>query len=251
MPHGGTLAIETEKVHLKPEEAARLDLTPGDWVILDVRDTGEGMTDEVRAHLFEPFFTTKPVGKGTGLGLATCHGIVHQSGGKIVAESAPGKGTRFRIYLPRSLEAPLPHAASEAPQSNATSPATILVVEDAPFVRALTVRILRASGYTVLEAESGAAADRVVDEFDRPIDLLLSDVVMPGESGAQLAARFRQTRPDLAVLFMSGYSGDVQLERGVAREGVPVLDKPFLPDKLLDSVRKALESNTDPARRDR
>jgi CheY-like chemotaxis protein len=210
--------------------------------MLTVTDDGSGMTPEVKARLFEPFFTTKEQGKGTGLGLAVAHGIVRQSGGNIEVESAPGAGTTFRIYLPALVD------AEDAPEARAAAAAPVaghervLVVEDEETVRELAVILLRRLGYDVLVAADGNAALHMAREFDGPIDLLLTDVLMPGMSGPQLAAGITAQRPGLRVLFMSGYAPDAMLRDGILEGEVEVLNKPFSAQRLASRVREVLSA---------
>jgi CheY-like chemotaxis protein len=200
------------------------------------------MTGEVKAHLFEPFFTTKEVGKGTGLGLATVYGIVRQSGGFIAVDSEPGRGARFRLYFP-SAEPAAAAPAQAALESVSTGTETVLVVEDEPGVRHLARDVLASHGYRVIEAADGNEALRLVEAQAEPIDLLLTDVVMPGMSGAELARRFQALRPNARVLFASGYADDAVVSHGVQHDGVPFLQKPFEPDDLVRRVREVLDSN--------
>jgi two-component system, cell cycle sensor histidine kinase and response regulator CckA len=240
MPGGGRITVTTANVLLDPELAqANPDARPGGYVLLAVADTGTGMTAEVKAHLFEPFFTTKDVGKGTGLGLATVYGIVHQSGGVIAVDTEVGHGTRFRIFLPRA-EAPAPEAAAGGVERAAAGSGTVLLVEDEAGVRHLARDVLSGFGYRVLEAPDGSEALRLAVAHDGPIDLLLTDVVMPGMSGAELAERFQILRPGTRVLYASGYADDAVIRHGVT-DGVPFLQKPFEPDDLVRRVRELIE----------
>jgi PAS domain S-box-containing protein len=240
MPGGGRITIETANVPLDADLAqAHPDAHPGAYVLLAVADTGVGMSPEVKAHLFEPFFTTKEVGKGTGLGLATVYGIVHQSGGFITVDSEPDRGTRFRIYLPRA-EAAAKVTAPAAPEPAAAGSGTVLLVEDEAGVRRLAREVLSRYGYRVLEAGDGSEALRVAGAHQGPIDLLLTDVVMPGMSGAELAERFHEMRPEAGVLYASGYADEAVIRHGI-RDGVPFLQKPFEPDDLVRRVRELVE----------
>jgi CheY-like chemotaxis protein len=200
------------------------------------------MDGDTQAHLFEPFFTTKGVGKGTGLGLATVYGIVKQSGGYIAVASAPERGTRFEIYLPR-IEEPLSPGEDEAwPEELLQGRETILLAEDQPDVRALARDVLQLSGYTVLEARDGAEALDVAERERAPIHLLLTDVIMPQMNGRELAAQLRARRPGLRVLFMSGYTDDARVPHEVLEPGTAFLQKPFSPDALGRKVRELLDS---------
>ena len=232
MPRGGRLSIE-----IAPGEP------PADFVRLTVRDTGEGMHDDVRAHLFEPFFTTKPQGSGTGLGLSTVHGIVKQSGGHIRVESAPGAGTAMHVFLPRArLEAPLPEPDTrDRALALPRGEGTVLLVEDNAGVRRLAASILARCGYSVVEAEDAAAALSVLDQRPYPdIRLLLTDLVMPGMSGRDLAERVHQVSPRTAILFMSGYPGDVVGSGGELPHRM--LPKPFTPTQLAQAAKAAIET---------
>jgi CheY-like chemotaxis protein len=245
MPQGGRLTLRTHNANVSdqttPLPRARGWVPPGDYTVLEVRDTGLGMTEEVKAHLFEPFFTTKEQGKGTGLGLATVYGVVRQTGGHIVVESEPGQGTAFRIYLPRT---DLP-TASAAPAREAGAlqarQETVLLVEDEEAVRAMVRRILQAKGYTVLEACDGEEALQVSTRFAGGIDLMLTDVVMPRTDGLQLAGRLRELRPATRVLYMSGYPDDALVRQAVTASGKAFLQKPFSPGALAERVREVLD----------
>ena len=200
------------------------------------------MTPEVRARAFEPFFTTKGPGKGTGLGLAMVHGFARQSGGHVEVESEPGRGTTFRLYLPRAegpAAAAKPHPC---PPAAGRGGETVLLAEDEPAVRALSGQALRAAGYRVLEAGDGAEALRVAGGYLRPIHLLVSDVVMPGVGGRELAVRLAAVHPEARVLFMSGYADDAVVRHGVREEQVPFLPKPFAPADLARKVREVLDA---------
>ncbi|MDD5761361.1 MAG: PAS domain S-box protein [bacterium] len=240
MPGGGELTIETANVVL--DETFTKDhpsLIPGPHVLLSVGDTGSGIPDEVRRHIFEPFFTTKEQGKGTGLGLATVYGIVQQSQGHLDFYTEAGKGTTFRIYLPRVEEdnEALPTVPVEAPPGSET----VLVVEDETSVREIVDRVLSAKGYRVLTASDGSEGLRMAGEYNGPIDLLLTDLVMPGMGGRQLATRLAAGRPGVKVLFMSGYTEDAISHEGVLEAGLSFIQKPFTSDALLRKVREILD----------
>jgi PAS domain S-box-containing protein len=242
MPDGGKLIIETADVQLDQTYAAdHVGVTPGPHIMLAVTDTGVGMDEQTQARLFEPFFTTKGPGKGTGLGLSTVHGIVQQSGGSIWVYSEPGRGTTFKIYLPRA-EAGATPPEQAPPGAPARGTETILLVEDAYAVRALASRALEAAGYTVLASEDGAQAEVLAARHDGPIHLLLTDVVMPGISGSQLAKRIAALRPDIRVLYMSGYTDDAIVHNGVLDAGTSYLEKPFAPEALARKVRDVLDA---------
>jgi two-component system cell cycle sensor histidine kinase/response regulator CckA len=242
MPEGGKLTIETADVVLGDRDAAAHGIKAGHHVMLSVTDTGMGMDAATQARMFEPFFTTKEVGKGTGLGLATVFGIVQQSAGAIWARSELGKGTTFTICFPLvvpaggDVEVKTPSRPPE--RRTLRGYETILVVEDEERVRILACAILRRYGYQVLEAQSGGDALIVCEQHKAPIDLLLSDVVMPRVSGPQLAERLRATRPEMKVLFMSGYADDAQLQHGV--NASEVMQKPIRPETLTRKVREVL-----------
>jgi len=234
MPAGGTLTIETANVEA-PGDAA----PSGTWIRLSVRDTGVGLSPEAREHLFEPFFTTKPRGKGTGLGLATVHGIVFQCGGEISVESEPGQGTAFHVLLPCST------ASAEPPSPKAeqvTGSEQVLVVEDEPQVREITQGILRRAGYQVLAASSGDEALALEASVLATVRLLVTDVVMPGLDGRATAEALRRRHPALRVLYVSGYTRDVIGQRGVLDPGVQFLAKPFTAAMLLARVRAILDA---------
>ena len=241
MPSGGRLTIETANVELDESYAAEHPgVRRGRYVVLAVSDTGKGMPPEVQKHIFEPFFTTKEPDKGTGLGLATAYGIVKQSGGNIEVYSEPGHGTSFKIYLPRADEEAEPLvAAPKVPPPRGTE--TVLLVEDEQALRELARQILEEHGYTVLEARSGLPALEQAKAHAGPIHLVLTDVVMPGMGGRELAEQLSAVRPDLKVLFMSGYTEQAIVGHGVLPEGAVFIQKPFGPDPLLARVREALD----------
>jgi two-component system, cell cycle sensor histidine kinase and response regulator CckA len=242
MPHGGRWTLETTTVDLDGEQAREhVGVRPGRYVRLAGTDTGVGMDEAVRRRLFEPFFTTKELGRGTGLGLATAYGIIKQSGGAILAESEVGHGTTFEIYLPHvEEEEPVAPPVPAAQPRGGTE--TVLVVEDEADVRNLTSEILQSLGYRVLEAAQPGAALHVAEQHRGRIDLLLTDVVMPELSGQRLAERLRSTRPDLCVLYMSGYTDDAIVRHGVLTSGTHLLEKPFSAATLAAKVREALDA---------
>jgi len=235
MPGGGTLRIE---VSAREDGADGADHPAGRWVVLTVRDDGTGMTPEVQAHAFEPFFTTKEPGKGTGLGLATVHGVVLQSGGHLHLDSAPGRGTEVRICLPRIDERPA--RTPEPRPAERAGAGTLLVVEDDAQVRQVTVRALERGGYRVLVAASGPEALEAFRARPGQVDLLLTDVMMPGMGGHELALAVQRERPGLPVLYISGYAPDFLVERRALGEGLPLLQKPFTSEALLARVRELL-----------
>jgi two-component system, cell cycle sensor histidine kinase and response regulator CckA len=243
MPQGGQLTIETQNVEIDEADARRhgVAMAPGSYVRLVVRDSGVGMDEATCARIFEPFFTTKGPGKGTGLGLSTVYGIVKQSHGFIWVESEVGQGTSFKICLPRVTEV----AGTDRPAPTAVSGSgteTILLVEDNAGLRKLATRLLAPAGYTVLGAASGEDALRLLERHDAPVHLLLSDVVMPGMSGRDLAEQLARTRPQMKVLYVSGYTGDAIVRHGVLEAQVPFLNKPFTAAALLRKVREVLDS---------
>ncbi|MGH8004096.1 MAG: response regulator, partial [Limisphaerales bacterium] len=251
MPQGGRLTIETTNLELDETFAQRhIGSQAGTYVMLAVSDSGSGMDDEVRKHLFEPFFTTKEKGKGTGLGLSTVYGIVKQSGGYISVYSEPGRGSCFKMYLPQVVKATptkvetAPTKEVKAAPSVATGGTeTILLVEDEEAVRALAAKVLRAKGYTVLEAGDGKEAQAILKEHRGVLDLLLTDVVMPQMGGPELAKWLRNARRGLKVLFMTGYTDHSAFREGTLPPGTALLSKPFSPQALAQKVREVLDSS--------
>jgi len=214
-------------------------LAAGSYVRLSVEDTGGGIDPAIRERIFEPFFTTKPVGEGTGLGLYTVYAIVDQLGGVIDFESEVGQGTSFRVLLPRREESAAPRAAAgaNAPPRAEHAPAVILVVEDERLIRLSLAHTLKARGYTVLTADNSSEAERVAGEHRGPIDLLLTDMVLPGLSGRELADRLRAWRPTLRVIYMSAYPADVLVRQGRLEPGLWTLEKPFMEESLDAALR--------------
>jgi CheY-like chemotaxis protein len=243
LPNGGQIFIETSNVDL--DSAYTRDhpvVRPGPYVLLAVSDTGIGMTADTVANIFEPFYTTKESGRGTGLGLSTVYGIVKQSGGYIWVYSELGKGTTFKVYLPRVKDAVQASPAPEAPVSTTRKGReTILLVEDEPAVRELTRTVLSERGYTVIEALTPEDAERLAGINGAEIHLLLTDVVMPGMSGHELAKRLTGRYPNLRVLYMSGYTYNVIAQDGTLEEGISFLQKPFTPQVLAQKVREVLD----------
>jgi two-component system, cell cycle sensor histidine kinase and response regulator CckA len=247
MPEGGKVTIETANIELDEEYArSHVSVKPGGYVMLALSDTGCGMDKETQSHLFEPFFTTKEKGKGTGLGLSTVYGIVKQSGGNIWAYSEPGRGSTFKIYLPRAQEAAV--AATESPRLPAGEAGkgveTILLVEDEESVRKMVGKILSGQGYTILEAAHGEQAIRVCQGHKGPIHLLMTDVIMPRMSGRELAEKLRPLRKEMKVLYMSGYPDNTIVHHGVLQPGTAFLQKPFTLRALEEKVRGVLDSPT-------
>src|SRR5262249_31146811 len=246
MPKGGQLTLQTRIVDLQKEPPSSLDCNervPGEYVVISVTDTGLGMSEEVKAHLFEPFFTTKVADQRSGLGLATCYGTVHQSGGRLRVESEEGKGATVQIYLPRApAPPPSPYKKPNSKKACGGSE-TILVLEDDIRVRHISIRMLRSLGYEVIEAANGDDARRLLSENDgRKIDLLLADMVMPQISGPRFADSLRAAHPNVTVLFTSGYLEE-SLHPG-DRRGPEMffLRKPFDVEQLAAKVREALEA---------
>ena len=241
MPQGGKLTIETSNLDLEEDHQLKLSQIPsGKYVLLSLTDTGCGMNEETQNRIFEPFYTTKEMGKGTGLGLATVYGIVKQSGGYIWVYSEEGRGTTFKVYLPR-VARPLTEARPSRHIEISKGAETILVVEDAEPLRALTKEFLAASGYTVLEAANGDEALRIAKSYAGTIDLLLTDVVMPRMSGKPLVEQMAEIRPHTRVLYMSGYPNDGIVQAGILANGVALLEKPFTRELLSKRVRQALD----------
>jgi CheY-like chemotaxis protein len=240
MPDGGKLDIRTENVDVDESLlAAHPDALPGKYVVMTVTDSGLGMDEKTLQSAFEPFFTTKEPGKGTGLGLATVYGIVRQSGGWIDVQSAMGKGSSFKIYIPQTdaRQVPaLPVVTAKAMRGTET----VMVVEDQEAVRELAKTVLEAYGYRVLEASSGDAALAFVKQYSQEIHLLVTDVILPGMNGMDLSKRLRTLRPKLKVLFISGYPAEVISRRGVLEPEVAYLPKPLSPESLVAKVREVL-----------
>lgn len=243
MPEGGRLTIETDNVTLDESYAAQhAYVRPGEYVMLAVSDSGTGMTPEVQRHIFEPFFTTKEPGKGTGLGLATCYGIVKQAGGHIDAYSEVGIGTTFKVYLPRVHE-PAPAMREQAKAELERGTETILLVEDDPSVLKVATRILESRGYRILQAVDVQQALRVLEEHGSSVDLLLTDLVLPGMSGRVLAERARELRPGLPVLYASGYTSDVTVRNKLLEQQIVMIHKPFTAATLTRKVREVLDAD--------
>lgn len=244
MPDGGEIVVATGTAML---DAGFLETHPGartGWhVQLSVSDNGVGMDLGVQHRIFEPFFTTKPVGRGTGLGLSTVYGIVKQSGGSVYVQSAPGAGTTFTVYLP-ATDAPADVLAEEHLSGSTTGTERILLVEDDALVRELVLRLLTEAGYTVEAAAGASQAVELAANADAPFDLLLTDVVMPVTSGRELATRLTRSRPDLRVLYMSGYAESSVIGPGDLRRGMHFLSKPFTAETLRRKVRELLDIPT-------
>jgi PAS domain S-box-containing protein len=244
MPQGGKIIISTENVFMDREFVRRYPypVPTGPYVLLTVRDTGTGMDDETKARAFEPFFTTKEKGKGTGLGLATVYGVVKQSGGYIEIESALGAGTAFKIFLPVvNAEIDAPQAASDERMASASGVETVLLAEDEESLRKLTCTTLEMNGYKVLEAKDGIDALEVSRSYDGVIDLLLTDIVMPGLGGRDLAEELTRARPEIKIVYMSGYTGQTFSSQAVLEPGSDLLTKPFTRDVLSRKIREVLD----------
>jgi CheY-like chemotaxis protein len=244
MPDGGRLTITTANVELDERFARQhVGTAPGEYVVLGVSDSGVGMEREILERVFDPFFTTKPQGEGTGLGLSTVYGIVNQTGGQILVYSEPGCGTTFKVYLPRVWERAAEREderAERGPRTGGTE--TVLLAEDEDIVRDLVQDMLEADGYTVLPAPRGNDALELARAYPGRIDVLLTDVVMPGLSGPETAERLLAERPDVRVVFTSGYTEAAIANHGVLRPGTAFLEKPFSADALAQALRGVLES---------
>jgi PAS domain S-box-containing protein len=244
MPQGGRIHITTANTVLSHDHNGRqLSAAPGEYVTLAVTDTGTGMTLEVQQRVFEPFFTTKGLGKGTGLGLSTVYGIVKQSGGDVWIYSEPGKGTTFKVYFPRAANGELAMPVEEIPQLSPRGNETVLVVEDDPALRALSARVLEGNGYTVLLARNGVEALAIAAGHEGHIDMVATDVVMPKMNGRPLVEKLMETRGEMRVLFMSGYTDDEVMRRGVIDGRTAFLQKPFTPAQFARKVREVLDQN--------
>jgi len=242
MPEGGKIMIEIANVMLSEHYSQQHSLIlPGDYVMLAISDTGCGIDPKIRSRIFEPFFSTKGTGKGTGLGLSTVYGIVIQSGGTVWVYSEAGKGTTFKIYLPRVDEV-VEEAARERLGPTPRGTETLLLVEDETEVRRIAQQVLETLGYTVLTAENGEQALTVAAQYENEIQLMITDVVMPQMGGPELVRRMAALRPDMGVLYMSGYTDDAIVRHGLMDERLEFLQKPFSADALARKVRKAIEA---------
>ncbi len=247
MPRGGKLTLETANVFLDQDYARRhADVTPGQYVMLAVTDNGQGMDAATQARVFEPFFTTKELGRGTGLGLSTVYGIVKQSGGHIEVYSEVGHGTTFKVYLPRVQEAVAAVSAAKPIARDLHGSETVLVVEDEDMLRELISRSLTFYGHTVLAARHGGEALLLCEQHPGPIHLLLTDVVMPQMSGRDLADRLAPLRPDMKVLYMSGYTENAIVHHGVLETNVSFIQKPFRIKTLMEKIREIFTESPRP-----
>jgi CheY-like chemotaxis protein len=247
MPRGGKLTLATSDARLDESETQpHADVAPGEYVMLTVSDTGVGMTDEVKTHLFEPFFTTKDHGEGTGLGLATCYGIVRQHGGHMSVASEPDRGTTFTIYFPAAAGEPLEQReAAQPPRTLLTGTETILLAEDDDAVREIAREVLRQCGYVVMEASTATEALRAEAQYGEVIHLLVTDVIMPRMNGQDLAQQLAMRRPSLKTLFISGYTESAVIQQEMLNPGVAYLPKPFTPQELAEKVRYLLDEQAD------
>jgi PAS domain S-box-containing protein len=244
MPNGGQILIQTSEADLEAARREHSLIQPGTYILLSVSDTGAGMDKETQSRIFEPFFTTKEKGKGTGLGLSTVYGIVKQSGGYIFAQSDPGCGTTFRIYLPRVADPPEHTGPDKHAQGPTAGSETVLLVEDEDSVRELVRETLKSKGYSVMEANDGLAGLSVAEKYEGAIDILITDVVMPGMSGSELAKRVAVARPEIKVLYLSGYTEDAIIHEGVLEAGTAFLQKPFTLLALARKVREVLRGES-------
>jgi CheY-like chemotaxis protein len=241
MPDGGKLTIETQNVKVDKEDCDSLpEMEAGDYVVLSVKDTGHGMDAETMDHIFEPFFTTKGIDKGVGLGLSTVYGIMKQSSGYVCALSEPNVGTTFKCYFPAVMEDVETISLSEV-AGCPTGTETILLAEDEEMVRQLTKRVLEKHGYKVIENDSGEQAYSCFNELEEAIDLLLTDVIMPGINGQELCKKIRAKRPGIKTLFMSGYTNDVLGQNCLLEKNTGFIEKPFSIEALTQKVRQVLD----------
>ncbi|HEV8482638.1 MAG TPA: response regulator [Blastocatellia bacterium] len=243
MPNGGKLTIEAKNIHLTEEYTHQhIAVDPGPYVMLAVSDTGTGMDEKTQARIFEPFFTSKEAGKGTGLGLSTVYGIVKQSEGDIRVYSEVGRGTTFKVYLPRVDESAQEYKRTTEVEENLHGTESILLAEDEDIVRRLARQVLEMFGYKVIEAANGGAALLICERQQEPIHLLITDVIMPEMSGPELTDRLIRLRPEMKVLYMSGYTDSAVIHQGVIDEGTNFIQKPFTPSALARKVREVLNS---------
>jgi len=243
MPDGGVLSIKTEQVHLSGDFMTAYDGKEGAYASIEVSDTGNGMDERTKDQIFDPFFTTKEVGKGTGLGLSIVYGIVRQNKGYVNVASQPGRGTTFTAYFPL-VDAGMPVVGIQAKADLAGGNEVILLAEDSSDVRLIVATVLRDFGYTVIEAVDGLDAVEKFNENRERVDLLLLDVIMPRQNGKEAYIELKKIRPDIRAIFMSGYTGDILSKKGIGREGIPMISKPIVIEKLLKQVRETLDTRT-------
>jgi CheY-like chemotaxis protein len=243
MPEGGKLLIATSNLEVDEDLASSFPfLQPGPYVILTVTDTGVGMDADTRRHIFEPFFTTKGPGKGTGLGLATVYGVVKQSEGGVIVDSEPGRGSKFKIYLPQTQECDVAPAVEEISAKGSTGTGTILLVEDEEALLNITAERLRECGYTVLTARDGMHALEIGRSFSGSIHLLLTDMMMPRLGGLALARTLSEARPGIRIAFMTGHAEREDSFREALRSGAELIQKPFSHEKLIFLVQQAMDA---------
>ncbi len=242
MPEGGRLTLQSSDVTVRQNPSHHRFIQPGRYAVISVSDTGHGMDKETKSRIFEPFFTTKEKGKGTGLGLSTVYGIVKQSNGYVFAQSEPGAGTTFYVYLPRVEDAAEELSPAKSLDNETDGSETILLVEDEESVRELVRITLVSRGYKVLEAEDGEAGLRVAESFKEPIDILITDVMMPGIGGRDLAKKLLALRPGVSVLYLSGYTEDAIMTQGASVPAIAFLQKPFSLQNLARKVREILRA---------
>jgi CheY-like chemotaxis protein len=244
MPEGGMLMIETANAEIDDAYARRhVGVVPGQYALMAISDTGTGMSEETQSRIFEPFFTTKEQGQGTGLGLSTVYGIVKQSGGNIWVYSEEGKGTTFKVYLPRADEEEVDEQVEASHTEAPRGSETILIVEDEELVRRLALDALEEIGYTILEAKDGLEALRICEQHTEPIHLMLTDIVMPQMSGRDLARRVAALRPEIKTLYMSGYTGTAIVNQNLLDTEKAFIQKPFTPRSLAQKVRETLDAS--------
>jgi CheY-like chemotaxis protein len=242
MPEGGTLTFETYNAHVDEwYRKHRPDVAPGRYLVIVASDTGTGIRQSEQEHIFEPFYSTKEPGRGTGLGLATCHGIVKQNGGHIRLHSEPGQGATFKIYFPRAEGVPEEESPARVVPADLGGGETVLVVEDEQVVRRISVGTFQRLGYRVLEAATGAEAIEVAGRQEGRIDAVVCDVVLPDMRGPEVTARLTDRNPDVRVLYVSGYAEDTIVHGGVLQEGINFLQKPYTPEAIARALRRLLD----------
>jgi CheY-like chemotaxis protein len=247
MPEGGKLTVQSSDVTVRQNFREHRLIQPGRYAVISVADTGLGMDKETQSRIFEPFFTTKEKGKGTGLGLSTVYGIVKQSNGYVFVQSEVGAGTTFYVYLPRVEECAEEASPAKVPQNETGGSETVLLVEDEESVRELVRVTLTSRGYNVLEAENGECGLHLAEDFKGHIDILVTDVVMPGMGGRELAKKLLSLRPEISVLYLSGYTEDTVVTQGALGPRTAFLQKPFTLQNLAKKVREVLRARSAPA----